>query len=388
VTLRCLLLLVLPSLVGGCLLADFPNTNQTPPAATASQLIPASDARFRYEGCFDFADRARPVVIWQGSRISLDFDGPLLVLHFAAPSDQTYFNVTVDDETHVVGVPAVAPAVDPGPGTWLVVLRDGDPACRFAWPRPLGSGRHHLELYKRSEASAGHVAFLGAQLAPGAHAWAPAAPDYRLRLQFIGDSITVGACNEDGPADQWDNRRTHNFAFSYATLAAPALRADLRCTAVSGMGITPAWADVTAAQVWDRVYPRPDAPRADLAAWPPDVVCINLGENDDSFNRSHHRPFPAGYTPGYVAFVRSVRAAWPQANIVLLRGGMFGGAKSDELREAWTAAVKELEAGDPAINHFVFTHWSANHPRVADDRAMAEELIAWLRQQSFMRRHL
>ena len=30
-------------------------------AAATEQLIPASDARFRYEGCFDFADRARPV---------------------------------------------------------------------------------------------------------------------------------------------------------------------------------------------------------------------------------------------------------------------------------------------------------------------------------------
>ena len=387
-TLRRLLLLVLMSLAGGRVLADSPRANQALIAAATEQLIPASDARFRYEGCYDFADRARPVVIWQGSRISLDFEGTLLALSFAAPFNQTYFNVTVDGKTLVVGVLALAPAVDPGPGTWLAVPREGDPVRQFAWPRPLGSGRHHLELFKRTEASVGHVAFLGAQLAPGAHAWAPAAPDYRLRLQFIGDSITVGACNEDGPVDQWDNRRTHNFAFSYATLAAQAFRADLHCMAVSGMGITPAWADVTVAQVWDRVYPRPDAPRADLAAWLPDVVCINLGENDDSFNRAHHRPFPAGYTPGYVAFVRSVRAAWPQAHIVQLRGGMYGGAKSNELREAWTAAVKELEAGDPAVSHFVFTHWSENHPRVADDRAMAEELSAWLWQQPFMQRHL
>jgi hypothetical protein len=380
--------LVLAFLVGGRLLAASPGANQTPPAATASlQLIPASDVRFRYDGWFDFADRARPVVVWQGSRISLDFSGSLLVLHFAAPSDQTYFNFTIDGETLLVGMPAVAPAVEPGPGTWLVMPRDGDPGRRVAWPRPLGPGRHHLELFKRSEASAGHIVFLGAQLAPGAHAWAPAAPDFRLRLQFIGDSITAGACNEDGPADQWDNRGTHNFALSYAALAAQAFHADLRCMAVSGMGITPAWAGVTAAQVWDRIYPRPDAPRADLAAWLPEVVCINLGENDDSFNRSHHRPFPADYAPGYVAFVRSVRAVWPQAHIVLLQGGMFGGAKGEELRKAWTVAVRELEAGDPAISHFVFAHWSINHPRVADDRAMAKELVAWLRQQPFMRHH-
>ena len=66
---------------------------------------------------------------------------------------------------------------------------------------------------------------------------------------------------------------------------------------------------------------------------------------------------------------------------------MFGGSQSAPLREAWTAVVQELEAGDPAISHFVFTHWSSNHPRGSDHRAMADELIAWLKQQPFMRKY-
>ena len=379
---------VMPSLVVVLLGAQATMENRASPAPAEGLSVPASDARFCYEGCFDSNDPARPVVIWEGSRVSLDFTGPLLVLDFVSPSEQNFFDVTVDGETLVVGVAAVAPAVDPGQGTWMVTPRGSDPVLRFAWPRTLSPGRHSVQVYKRSEASAGHVAFAGVQLAAGASAWKPAERDYWFRLQFIGDSITAGACNEDGPTDQWQNRRTHNFAASYAAVVARSLRADLHCMAVSGMGITPAWADVTAAQVWDRAYPRADAPRVNLAAWLPDVVCINLGENDDSFNRSHGHPFPAGYRPGLVAFVRSVRAAWPDAHIVLLRGGMQGGAKSDELREAWTAAVKELEAGDAAISHFVFAHWSRNHPRVADDRAMAGELVAWLGRQPFLRGRL
>ena len=66
---------------------------------------------------------------------------------------------------------------------------------------------------------------------------------------------------------------------------------------------------------------------------------------------------------------------------------MYGGAQSAPLREAWTGAVAVLEASDPAVRHFVFTHWSENHPRVADDRAMAAELTAWLRAQPFMARY-
>ena len=89
-----------------------------------------------------------------------------------------------------------------------------------------------------------------------------------------------------------------------------------------------------------------------------------------------------------MVLVKAIRAAYPQTQLVLLRGGMYGGAKSTPLREAWEASVKEAEAGDAAVSHFVFTHWSSNHPRVSDDRALADELVAWLKNQPFMRRFL
>ena len=123
-----------------------------------------------------------------------------------------------------------------------------------------------------------------------------------------------------------------------------------------------------------------------MSAWQPQVVFINLGENDDSFPRAHGKPFPANFAQGYVALARAVRAAYPDAHIVLLRGGMWGGSQSEPLRKAWESAVAQLESSDRAISHFVFTHWTATHPRVADHRAMADELITWLRQQNFMQR--
>ena len=147
------------------------------------------------------------------------------------------------------------------------------------------------------------------------------------------------------------------------------------------MGVAIGWVPATTGQVWDRVYPDPKSPRADLSLWTPDVVFVNLGENDDSFTRAHKMPFPAGYSDGYVALVQAIRAAHPAASIVLLRGGMFGGSQSEPLRLAWTAAVSRLEAADPRISHFVFRHWTSLHPRVADHRAMADELSVLLAAQ-------
>jgi lysophospholipase L1-like esterase len=239
-------------------------------------------------------------------------------------------------------------------------------------------------LFKRSEADAGTVRFRGVELAAGEKAWAPPPPVYRLRMEFFGDSITVGACNEDGDTDQWDNRHTHNAALSYVALTANAFSADYRNIAVSGMGIATGWVDRKAGEVWDKTYPNPASPRANLTQWVPQVIFVNFGENDDSYPRAHGQPFPEGYTDGYIALVRAIRTASPATHVVLLRGGMYGGAQSEPLRQAWESAVTQLEAANPAIRHFVFKHWTHNHPRVADDRIMADELIAWLKQQPFM----
>jgi lysophospholipase L1-like esterase len=329
-------------------------------------LIPASDTRFHYEGRIDFSNRNAPVIIWQASRISLDFDGPAIRLLFGDAKGQNYFNAEVDGSNTIVTVNEGAPV---------------HPATLSGF----GSGRHHLMLFKRSEAAAGTVRFYGVELVASAKAWAPKPPGYKLAMEFIGDSITVGACNEDGPTDQWENRRTHDCALSYATLTAEAFDANYRNISVSGMGIATGWVPMKAGQIWDRLYPETNSPMANLRAWTPNVVLVNFGENDGSYTSAHHQSFPINnFTAGYVALIRAIRAAYPEAHIVLLRGGMYNGARNESLRKAWEAAVAQLEATDKGISHFVFTHWTSNHPRVPDDRIMADELIAWLKQKNFM----
>ena len=337
--------------------------------AEKANFLPASDSRFRYEGRFDFTDPAAPVVIWQASRIAIDFEGPILGLRFANASDQCFFNALIDGNSTVIE------------------LRNGKRPVGASFSG-LGAGRHRLVLFKRSEATAGTVRFLGIELAPGSRTWRPARPHYRLAMEFIGDSITAGACDEDGPADQWDNRGTHNNALSYGALTSASFSADYLNIAVSGIGIASGYVSVLMGQVWDRIYPDAQSPRADLERWTPDVVFINLGENDDSFTRGKKEPFPPNFADGYVSLVQAIRRAHPAARIVLLPRRHVRGSQSEPLIHAWQAAVSRLEARDPRISHFVFQHWTGNHPRVADHRAMADELIAWLRQQDFMRSYL
>ena len=333
--------------------------------AGAPVTIAAGDPRFLYEGRIDFADPAAPVLIWQATRVSLDIEGGPATLLFGKTEGQVFFDATVDGKSARIKAEA-------GPGSRVTLA-------------PLPAGRHTLTLFKRSEASAGNTVFLGVELPAGSRAWKPGTPPYKLSMLFFGDSITAGACNEDGAADQWDDRSTHNSAKSYAALTAAAFGADHRNIAISGMGIEEGYVAIKAGQAWDRLYPKADSPRADLS-WTPDIVFVNYGENDASFTGGQKRPFPPGFAAGYAALVRSIRSAWPKARIVLLRGGMAGGAQNEALRTAWTAAADELQAGDPRVSRYVFTHSAENHPRVSDDEAMAAELSSWLRARDYLPR--
>ena len=68
------------------------------------QTIPASDKCFRYEGRFDFADTNSPVVIWQASRISIDFEGDTLTLLFDGAKGAREEDRREDNAVRCIGI--------------------------------------------------------------------------------------------------------------------------------------------------------------------------------------------------------------------------------------------------------------------------------------------
>lgn len=329
------------------------------PVAAELQWLKVDAPAFHYTGRIDFSQPGEAGLIWQASTVSTRFSGDYLALGFADLQGQVYFDLQIDGTTQLL---------QPHNG-WMEI--------------PVKPGQHELTLFKRSEANAGQARFLGVRLAAGASASKPFVQT-RPKLIFYGDSITVGANNEDGVVDQWESRRTHNSALSYPALTAAALGADHQNIAVSGMGIITGYEPHPAPAIWYRMAYHPEAAVAPLADWPADLVFVNYGENDASFTQRHNQPFPAGFTAAYVAMVRAMRVAYPEATIVVLRGGMSGGANSATLRAAWEKVVATLEREDKKVRHFVFKHWTPHHPRVADHRKMADELTAWVNREKLL----
>lgn len=322
-------------------------------SSPGTRWVKADADNFHYTGRIDLSKPGEAGFIWQASQVTTDFTGNYLAIGFAGKQGQVFFNIDLDGTSQILEA------------------RDG-------WTEiPVAPGEHRLTLFKRSEANAGQVRFLGVRLARDAKALRPALSK-RPKLIFYGDSITVGSNNEDGLEDQWENRRTHNSALSYAALTAEALGADHQNLAVSGVGIITGFEPHPAPAIWYRMAYHPEAAPAQLGDWPADLVFVNYGENDAAFTRRNNQPFPADFVDAYVEMVRAMHKAYPGATIVLLRGGMSGGAQSEPLHLAWGEVVTRLEREYGNIRHFVFKHWTPHHPRVTDHRQLAQELSSWV----------
>lgn len=235
-----------------------------------------------------------------------------------------------------------------------------------------------VTLFKRSEARAGTTALLGIELS-NAELIAPP-PEPRLHIAFYGDSVTVGACDEDGAEDQWEDRSTHDYYYSYAAIVTRALGAAGTTIAVSGMGVVTGWVPFTAEQVRDRTAPDPAAPLCPPDEPEPDIVVIALGENDDSVTRANGRLFPTGFSKAYVRYVRGLRARSPHSLFVCLLGGMPGGSCGPELIGAWSEAVRILADRDPHLRFLHVEQYSETHPRIPAQYALATDLLAFLRE--------
>src|SRR5882724_10807738 len=72
--------------------------------ADGIRFIPPANEGFLYEGRFDFSEPNAPVVIWQASRINLDFAGDSIHLLFDNAKGQNFFNAQVDGSNSIVEI--------------------------------------------------------------------------------------------------------------------------------------------------------------------------------------------------------------------------------------------------------------------------------------------
>ncbi len=324
----------------------------------------------------DAADGLKPLAMSVGGRVagegSLKYQWPGAYFETAFDGSSAYFTLGPGDVIlHVlVDGQALAPMVKPAPGTYRI--------------GGLAAGAHSLRIEVATESQAGPNVFGGFSLPKDGKAGA--LPQRSRRIEFIGDSHTVGYGNTSPTRDcsNDDVWKTTDNTQAFGPVAARHYGADYRVHAISGRGIVRNYDGFTADQL-PLAYPYTlfdHSATADGALWQPQVIVIALGTNDfttplrDAERWKTRAELHADYQATYVKFVQSLRAHNPKAYFVLWSTDMAGGEIADQVRKV----AEQLKAGGERRLSYVpvqgLTMGGCHyHPSVDDDKTIAQALI-------------
>jgi len=333
----------------------------------ASVMVGADNPQLQYTGRIDFADRARPMLSWPGTSVEGNFTGSSLAVKLEDQLGKNFFNVFID------GKPVVIEAAQ---GIKTYPVASG-----------LTPGAHSFLITKRTEGEEGGTFFGGLELADGGKLLAPP-PRKQRRIEFFGDSITSGMGNEspdDGPDHLLKDKNNY---MSYASITARALDAEAHITSQSGIGVMISWFPFTMPDFYDQLSAvGNNDTKWDFSSWTPDVVVVNLFQNDrwliDREKRLSPMPDDAQRIAAYRTFVQKIRALYPKAYIVCALGSMDAVQEGSKWPGYVRTAVDQMrDAGDARIDTIVFP-WNGfgGHPRVKQHQYNAGLLTDFIRKK-------
>ena len=331
--------------------------------------IGADNANLQYTGRVDQRDAAAPVISWPGTSIEGNFTGTTLAVKLDDQLGKNFFDVYIDgDLTRPFLVQA-----DKGGKTYPVAGQ-------------LAPGRHSFLITKRSEGEEGATVFRGLELADGGELLAPS-PRKQRRIEFFGDSISSGMGNES-PADGPDHLvKDKNSFMSYASITARALDAELHLISQSGIGVMISWFPFTMPDFYDQLNAVGNNDTVwDFKQWTPDVVVINLFQNDswliDREKRLSPVPNDAQRVAAYRKFAETIRAKYPKAYLICALGSMDAVRPGSKWPGYVRAAVDQMrdQNKDVRIDTVVLPYTGFNgHPRIPQHQANAALLTAVIR---------
>lgn len=338
--------------------------------ALANTRVAGNDKNLQYAGRVDFSQPA-PEISWPGTSITASFTGKFLSVTLNDQYGKNFFNVFIDNDlAHPVIIQA-----QQGQQNYVVADK-------------LAPGTHSFLLTKRTEGEEGATNVVGVELADG-EKLLPPPPRPTRRIEFFGDSITSGMGNESPDNGPDHLQKDKNNFMAYDAITARALNAEMHVISQSGIGVMISWFPFTMPQFYDQLNAvGNNDSHWDFSSWTPDVVVINLFQNDnwliDREKRLKPAPSDEQRIQAYVDFVGRIRAVYPKATIVCALGSMDAMREGSKWPGYVTAAVARIrdKQHDDKIDtvFFEFTGYGA-HPRVKQHQANAAKLTAFIRQK-------
>lgn len=305
---------------------------------------------------------------WSGAAVRVTFEGDSLFATLQDERGDNYFNVIIDQDS-----------------VRLLPIDTTKTKYLLAAGLPLGS--HTVELFKRTEWIKGKTSFFGFEVTGIAPKVSKPATK-RRKMEFYGNSITAGyAVDDTSGADSPDSVYTNHYV-SYASLVARHFDAEYHSICRSGIGVMLSWFPMIMPEMYDRQIPTDSSSRWDFSVFTPQVVVVNLFQNDSWLvERPEHpafksqfgdqKPTEAQIVAAYRAFVSKIRTVYPAAHIVCLLGNM-NITKPDSPWPDYVAQAAALLDDDRIYTHVVPFKETPGHPNRAEQQVLADSLIAFI----------
>lgn len=307
---------------------------------------------------------------WPGTSATIRFTGTSIKATLKSLREEGYFYAIVDNNASTA-----------------FKFASGNNRKTFSLAEDLPYGKHTLQLYKLSNNTSANI-FYGFEI--GGKAKAHKSPKQAKRkIEFYGNSITAGH-GVDVPEGKPDSGLPAHFNnyYTYAALTARHFKAQSSFIARSGIGIMVSWFPEIMPEIYDRLDPSDAASKWDFLRYNPDVVVINLFQNDYWLtNNPGHEQFKHRFgtakpskdfiIKSYQNFVAGIRAKYPNAHIICVLGNM----DATEPGSQWPGYVEQAVAGlhDGRIHTLFFPYKNTpGHPNKKEQQAMADELIRFI----------
>jgi len=329
-----------------------------------------NDPRIQYEGRIGEKDAAAELY-WSGATARLRFNGTGIKALLQDYNGQNYFNVIIDGES-------------------IRKIKIDSIKKLYSLAENLPPGEHVVELFKRTqineEYNRGYTRLYGFELNDGKMLSPPAVK--KRKIEFYGNSITCGHAIEDTSGGDSGAGIFENNYLSYAALTARHYQAQYSCIAVSGIGLMSGFRKLIMPEVYDLLNPFDSTDFWNFAKYIPDVVVVNLLQNDEAvisnpgsehFKRRFGNTVPTDefIINAYKKFILKLRTHYPGASVICALGSMGitrPGSKWPGLVER---AVSELHDGKIYTLFFKYKE-TAGHPRIAEQKIMADSLIKFI----------
>ena len=332
-----------------------------------AKTVKFNSPEISYEGRIVYKPDAA-VLSWPGTSVTLNFRGKEVSAILQDMDSANYYNVIVDNKVSFK-------------------LHTETTKRSYLLASGLSEGKHTVQLFKRTEWDKGKTLFFGFETPDNTKLLPPSTPKKR-KIEFFGNSITCGYAIEDASGKDRSIGYFQNNYLTYAALTARHYDAQYQCIAKSGIGILVSWFPLIMPEMYNRTDATDAASTWDFSQYTPDLVVINLFQNDSWIVKMHDNPEfkrrfgttepdEATIVAAYKDFVTTIRSKYPKASIICALGSMDATRKGSP----WPGYVEKAAAqlNDPKVYTCFFDYKNASgHPNVAEQKTMADTLIAFI----------